>query len=64
MAKSSKNVNIDDLAISEFSDFNEPVQGFLSKTTGEKLTFRKASEVGNIFPLETKFTKPFGVSFL
>lgn len=64
VAKSSKNVNIDDLAISEFSDFNEPVQGFLSKTTGEKLTFRKASEVGNIFPLETKFTKPFGVSFL
>ena len=64
VAKSSKNVNLDDLDIKEFSDFNEPKEGFLSKTTKEKLTFRKASEVGNIFPLETKFTKPFKVSFL
>ncbi len=64
VAKSSKNVNISDLDIKEFSDFNEPIEGFLSKTTGQKLTFRKASEVGNIFPLETKFTKPFKMSFL
>lgn len=64
LAKSSKNVNITDLDIKEFSDFNEPVEGFLSKTTWEKLTFRRACEVGNIFPLETKFTRPFKVAFL
>ncbi|MBS9784146.1 proline--tRNA ligase [Candidatus Gracilibacteria bacterium] len=65
VAKSSKNVNIEDLDISEFGDFNEPVEGFTSKNVpGEKLTFRKASEVGNIFHLGTKYTKPFGISYL
>jgi len=29
-----------------------------------KCRIEKASEVGNIFPLETKFTKPFGLSVL
>jgi prolyl-tRNA synthetase len=64
IAKSSKNVNIGDLDIKAFGDFNEPVEGFLSKNTWEKLTFRRACEVGNIFPLETKFTRPFKVAFL
>lgn len=62
---SSKNVNIPDLDIVEFGDFNEPKEGFTSKNIEwEKLVFRKASEVGNIFHLGTKYTKPFGISYL
>lgn len=65
LAKSTKNVNISDLDITEFGDFNEPKEGFTSKNVEwEKLTFRKASEVGNIFHLGTKYTKPFGISYL
>ena len=65
IAKSTKNVNISDLDIVEFSDFSEPVEWFTSHNIeGEKLTFRKASEVGNIFHLGTKYTKPFKVSYL
>lgn len=64
LAKSTKNVNISDLAITEFSDFNEPKEGFTSRNVaGEKLTFRNASEVGNIFYLGDKYSKPFGISF-
>ena len=64
LAKSTKNVNISDLAITEFSDFNEPKEGFTSRNVaGEKLTFRNASEVGNIFYLGDKYSKPFGLSF-
>lgn len=32
--------------------------------SGEVYEVFKASEVGNIFPLETKFTKAFGVKYL
>ncbi len=65
VAKSTKNVNLSDLAISEFWDFSEPKQGFTSlNVEGEKLTFKKASEVGNIFHLGTKYSKPFGLSYL
>ncbi|NDK09231.1 proline--tRNA ligase [Candidatus Gracilibacteria bacterium] len=65
VAKSTKNVNISDLDIIEFGDFNEPKLGFTSiNVDGEKLTFRKASEVGNIFHLGTKYSKPFGLSYL
>ena len=65
LAKSTKNVNIDDLDITEFWDFSEPKEGFTSiNIEGEKLTFRKASEVGNIFHLGTKYSKPFGLSYL
>lgn len=64
LAKSTKNVNISDLDIIEFGDFNEPIEGFLSKNIEwEKLTFRKASEVGNIFHLWDKYTKPFKVTY-
>ena len=64
LAKSAKNVNIADLAITEFGDFNEPVEGFTSRNVaGEKLTFRRASEVGNIFYLGDKYSKPFGLAF-
>jgi prolyl-tRNA synthetase len=64
LAKSTKNVNLDDLDILEFGDFNEPIEGFTSKNIlGEKLTFRKACEVGNIFHLGEKYSKPFGLSF-
>lgn len=64
LAKSTKNVNIGDLDILEFGDFNEPIEGFTSKNVpGEKLTFRKACEVGNIFHLGEKYSKPFGLSF-
>ena len=48
----------------EFGDFSEPKEGFLSRNVpGEKLTFKKASEVGNIFHLGTKYAGPFGLSF-
>lgn len=65
LALSSKNVNISDLEISEFWDFNEPIEWFTSKNVlWEKLTFRRASEVWNIFHLWDKYSKPFGLSFL
>lgn len=65
LAKSTKNLNIDDLDISEFWDFSEPVEGFTSvNVPGEKLQFKRASEVGNIFHLGTKYSKPFGLSYL
>jgi len=65
IAKSTKNVNISDLDINEFWDFNEPKEWFTSlNVEWEKLTFRKACEVGNIFHLGTKYSKPFGLSFL
>lgn len=64
LAKSTKNVNIEDLNILEFGDFSQPKQGFTSlNISGEKLTFKKASEVGNIFHLGTKYSKPFGLSY-
>jgi len=65
LAKSTKNINISDLAITEFWDFSEPVEWFTSMNVEwEKLTFKKASEVGNIFHLGTKYSKPFGLSYL
>jgi len=65
LAKSTKNVNIWDLDISEFADFSEPIEGFTSiNIEWEKLQFKKASEVGNIFHLGTKYSKPFGLSYL
>lgn len=65
VAKSTKNVNIDDLDILEFGDFSEPVEGFTSiDVPGEKLQFKRASEVGNIFHLGTKYSKPFGLTYL
>jgi len=65
LAKSTKNINISDLAISEFWDFSEPIEWFTSLAVeGEKLIFKKASEVGNIFHLWTKYSRPFGLSYL
>ena len=65
IAKSTKNVNINDLDILEFSDFNEPKDWFTSiNVSWERLIFKKASEVWNIFHLWTKYTKPFWLSFL
>ena len=65
IAKSTKNINLSDLDIKEFWDFSEPREGFTSLSVPwEKLTFRKASEVGNIFHLGTKYSKPFWVSYL
>ena len=65
LAKSSKNVNISDLDILEFGDFNEPIEGFTSKNIpNEKLVFKRASEVWNIFHLWNKYTKPFGITYL
>ena len=65
LAKSSKNVNISDLDILEFGDFNEPIEWFTSKNIpNEKLVFRRASEVWNIFHLWNKYTKPFGITYL
>lgn len=65
VAKSTKNINISDLSVSEFWDFSQPVDGFTSlNIEWEKLIFKKASEVGNIFHLGTKYSKPFGLSYL
>lgn len=65
LAKSTKNVNISDLDILDFGDFNEPVEGFTSKNIeGEKLSFRRACEVWNIFHLWTKYSAPFKLSYL
>ena len=65
LAKSSKNVNISDLDILEFDDFNEPIEGFTSRNiSNEKLVFKRASEVWNIFHLWNKYTKPFGITYL
>ena len=65
LAKSVKNINLADLALSEFGDFSEPKEWFTSlNVQGEKLQFKKASEVGNIFHLGTKYSKPFGLSYL
>jgi prolyl-tRNA synthetase len=64
LAKSTKNVNISDLDILEYADFNEPKEWFTSNNVKwEKLTFRKACEVWNIFYLGNKYSKPFGLSF-
>jgi len=63
VAKSTKNINISDLDITEFGDFCEPIEWFTSLSVKwEKLVFKKASEVGNIFHLGTKYSKPFGLS--
>lgn len=65
LAKSTKNVNISDLDILEFSDFNEPKEGFTSiNVAWEKLIFKRACEVWNIFHLWSKYSKPFWLSFL
>ena len=65
VAKSTKNVNLWDLDIIEFWDFSEPKEWFTSLSVEwEKLTFRKASEVWNIFHLGTKYSKPFGIKYL
>ncbi|MDD4530037.1 MAG: proline--tRNA ligase [Candidatus Gracilibacteria bacterium] len=59
-----KNINLKDMCIKEFGDFANVAPGFLSKNTGEKLEFKKACEVGNIFPLMTKFSNAFGLKYL
>ena len=65
IAKSTKNMNISDLDIKEFWDFNTPIEWFTSLNIAwEKLIFRRASEVWNIFHLWDKYTKPFKVSYL
>lgn len=65
IAKSTKNVNIEDLDILEFRDFNVPVEWFTSiNVEWEKLTFRRACEIWNIFYLWDKYSKPFWLSFL
>lgn len=48
----------------KFYDFKEAKIWDKNPETGEVYEVFKASEVGNIFPLETKFSKAFSVSFL
>ncbi len=65
IAKSTKNINLKDLDIKEFWDFNIPKEWFTSiNIKWEKLSFKKACEVWNIFHLWTKYSKPFGLSYL
>lgn len=65
VAKSTKNVNLKDLDILEFWDFNEVKEWFTSlNVKWEKLSFRRASEIWNIFYLWEKYSKPFSISYL
>jgi prolyl-tRNA synthetase len=45
---------------SEFYDFKIAKEGDLYPETGEKYEVYRAAEVGNIFPLNVKFSKAFG----
>ena len=47
----------------KFFDFKVAKEGDRYPETGEKYEVYKASEVGNIFPLYTKFTESFGYTF-
>ncbi len=48
---------------SEFYDFKTAKEGDLYPETGEKYEVYKVAEIGNIFPLNTKFSKAFGFYF-
>lgn len=48
---------------SKFYDFKMAQEGDLFPETGEPYEVFKASEVGNIFPLNTKFSKAFGYTY-
>jgi prolyl-tRNA synthetase len=48
----------------EFYDFKDAKEWDLNPETWNKFVVKKASEVWNIFPLETKFSKPFGMKML
>jgi len=48
---------------SKFYDIKEAKKGDLNPSSNEVFEVYNASEVGNIFPLGTKFTKAFGYTF-
>lgn len=48
----------------EFYDFKVAKDGDLYPETGEAYEVFKAAEVGNIFPLETKFSRAFGYNYI
>lgn len=48
----------------QFYDFKVAKDGDIYPETGEKYEVFKAAEVGNIFPLETKFSKAFNYNFI
>lgn len=55
----------DDCNIAHNKEIVDLEAGFTCTGCGSsKHTIKQASEVGNIFPLETKFSKPFGVKML
>jgi len=62
----SKNVNFGrDVAFPEqFYDFKEARLWDKNPETGEVYEVFKASEIGNIFPLETKFSQALGVKYM
>lgn len=62
----SINVNFgrDIIEPKQFYDFKEAKEWDKNPETNEIYEVFKASEVGNIFPLETKFSKAFDVNFL
>jgi len=62
----STNVNWErDLPLPEkFYDFKVAKEGDIYPETGEVYDVRKACEVGNIFPLHTKFSKAFDFTYL
>ena len=61
----SVNVNFDrdQPAPEKFYDIKQAKQGDLEPETGKTMAVHKAVEVGNIFPLETKYTDALGVYY-
>lgn len=61
----SRNVNFGrDLPLpDQFYDFKIAQEGDMYPETGEVYEVYKVAEIGNIFPLNTKFTKAFGYTF-
>lgn len=61
------NINVNfgrDIELPErFYDFKEAKEGDLYPETGEEYEVFKASEVGNVFPLNTKFSKAFDYTY-
>ncbi|MCP4523760.1 MAG: hypothetical protein GY828_06115 [Candidatus Gracilibacteria bacterium] len=55
----------DDCGLSHNKEIIDIESGFLcTKCSSKNHTIKQATEIGNIFPLETKFTKVFGVKML
>ncbi len=57
------NINENDLMVHQWGQYTFPKEGFLS-TNGNPLKTKPAVEVGNIFPLATKFSDAFSFTYM